>query len=195
MNNNFKGKCGSCKQMDINNCRGYRYYCRKRASYYEAVDPNTCYAYDFDEERDYDELERMEKAKRCYITTVLCEILGFDDNCEILSIMRELRRNVLQKDLRYLGLMMEYDDIGPVIAESLRNDNDALWIAKELLEHYIKPIIKYVGIKNYDTAIVLYYNMTNLLKENYQIVDNNEIIEDYDQSNGGHGRVYKKVNC
>ena len=58
----------------------------------------------------------------------------------------------------------------------------------------IKPIIVYINNRNYDAAVVLYQNMTNLLKENYALVDC-EDVKDYDQSKGGHGRVYKKVNC
>ena len=174
----FADKCGSCGYLNLKEYRGHKYYCEKDYTYYE-IAKLKCHNYiaaeDFipEDKRDYYDIKKANRGD-CYITTVLCEILGFDDHCEILNIMREFRRSVLQRDLRYLGLMMEYDDIGPVIAESLCNDENALWIAKELLEHYLKPIIKFINAKNYDAAIVLYYNMTNILKENYQIIDNNE---------------------
>jgi len=188
----YHNKCGSCEHLNINSPCGYKYSCSKRYGYHD-LNEVKCSSYRFDKYRDYNELERIE-SRQCYITTILCEILGLEDNCEILNAMREFRRVVLQRNLRYLGLLMDYDDVGPKIAECLRNDENKLWIAKELLKHYISPIINCIKEQNYDSAVIMYYNMTNLLMENYQIVGDNEMIEDYDQSMGGHGRVYKKVN-
>lgn len=190
MTNKYFNCCGSCTKMDVEKTSGYKYYCEKRNAFYEASDPNICYAYDFDIERDYDELERKENLNSCYITTILCLILKFDDNCEILNIMREFRSNVLQKDIKYLSLLLEYDTIGPKIAEYLLEDENSLWIAKELLIHYIKPIIEYIQIKNFDNAVIMYTRMMNLLKENYGLNDDIQILN-YDWQEGGHGKVYQ----
>lgn len=194
MTNKYINCCGSCTRMDIEKNHGYKYYCEKRDAFYEASDPNICYAYDFDLERDYDELERRENLNSCYITTILCQILKFDDNCEILNIMRTFRNNVLQKDNRYLNILLEYDTIGPKIAENLIKDEDAHWIAKELLIHYIKPIIEYISINHIDNAVIMYTRMINLLKENYGINNDLQVLK-YDFQKGGHGKVYQlKVN-
>ena len=193
----FEDNCASCGHLDMNDYRGREYYCKKKYTYYNPL-KTKCDDYksaeDMGDNRDYYDIKKITRSD-CYLTTIICEILGFEDDCEILTIMRMFRNNVLQKDLRYVGLLVEYDMIGPKIAHSLKNDSDALWICKELLEHYIKPIIIYINNKNYDAAIVLYQNMTNLLKDNYALVDCEEVSKDYDQSKGGHGRVYTKVNC
>lgn len=189
--NKYRSKCGSCLYLNIKNRTGCKYPCSKVYGLH-SIDEDKCSRHELDEERNYDELERIEK-NDCYITTILCEILGFEDNCEILQIMRAFRHNILQKDIRYLGILYEYDLSGPIIANNLKNDENALWIAKELLEHYIKPIILFIKKNDYNSAVVLYINMTNLLKDSYAIGDIFEYDDDYDHEKGGHGRVYKKV--
>ena len=192
----YGDKCGSCGHLDMNNYRGYKYYCKERYTYCDPSNPK-CRDYksadEMGDRRDYYDIKKINQAD-CYLTTVICEILGFNDDCEILSIMRSFRNNILQKDLRYLSILIQYDVVGPSIATNLKNDENALWIAKELLKHYIRPIIKFIENKNYDAAVVVYKNMTELLIENYALVDDSYLIEDYDQSLGGHGRVHKKVN-
>lgn len=190
-------KCGSCGHLNMNDYRGYRYYCKKKYEYVDPSDSKCWYyesAYEMNDNRDYYDIKKIDRPD-CYLTTIICDILGFADDCEILTIIRSFRNNVLQKDLHYLGILIEYDTIGPKISECLKNDEDALWIAKELLKHFIQPIIVLINNKNYDAAAVMYQNMTSMLKENYGIENSIMDIPDYDQSKGGHGRVYKKVNC
>ena len=188
----YRNKCGSCVNLKLNEPISGGYKCVRLSGVHTINEEKCGWRYEIDEDRDYDMLERNNRSD-CYLTTIICEILGLDDNCEILTIMRHFRNDILQKNLKYIGILVEYDMIGPMIANNLKNDENSLWIAKELLEHYIKPIIIYINNRDYDNAIVLYQNMTNLLKENYGIYDTNELVEDYDQSKGGHGRVYKKV--
>lgn len=69
----------------------------------------------------------------------------------------------------------------------------ALWIAEQLLENYLLPIVALINNKDYDAAVVMYQNMVNVLKENYGIDDSIEDIAHYDQLKGGHGYAYTKV--
>jgi len=189
--------CGSCGHLDMKEYRGRTYYCNEKNDYIDPLNlkcPDYKAASEMNDNRDYWDIKKITEPD-CYLTTIICDILGMSDNCEILTIMRSFRNNVLQKDLRYLGILMEYDTIGPKISECLKNDEDALWIAKELLENFIKPIIVNISSKNYEDAINMYINMTSWLKENYCIDNKVVVVSDYDQSKGGHGRVYKKVNC
>lgn len=127
--------------------------------------------------------------------TIICDILDFDDNSEIIEKIHLFRNEILKKDSRYANFLMENGDIESTISEYLKSDENALWLANELLVYYIKPIINFIDVQNYDAAIIMYQNMLNVLKENYCIENNAVVISDYDQSQGGHGRVYKKVNC
>lgn len=194
----FENTCGACAYMDLDKYRGYRFYCQEDWDYYELTKSRCRKFVDIREcsnckQRDYYDLKRANRGD-CYLTTIICDLLGFSNDCEILAIMRMFRNNVLQKDLRYLGILMEYDVIGSTIANNLKNDENAIWIAKELLENFIKPIILNIKNNDYQTAINIYLNMTNILKENYGISEFFEGVENYDQFKGGHGRVYTKVN-
>lgn len=192
----FQDKCGSCGYMDLNDYRGCKYYCKRDYTYYDIMNDKCLYyteACELDDNRDYYDIKKANRSD-CYLTTIVCTILGFADDCEILNVMRMLRNNILQKNKRYMGLLMEYDFCGPRIAKCLLEDENAKWIAKELLENFLKPIILYIGNNDYEAAIVMYENMTNILKENYNINDYTYYLSDYDQTKGGHGVVYRKVN-
>lgn len=47
----------------------------------------------------------------CFITTVLCNVLGLSDNHETLNTLRNFRDNILQKDGCYKEILQVYDSI------------------------------------------------------------------------------------
>ena len=40
----------------------------------------------------------------CYITTIVCDVLGLDDDCSLLNNLRSFRDNILQKDAKFTPL-------------------------------------------------------------------------------------------
>lgn len=132
----------------------------------------------------------------CFITTVLCNILGLPDNHETLSILRNFRDNVLKKDKKYKEILMIYDGIGPMVADKLFNDSDSEKKAFEVYENSIKPIIEEVNNENYDRAIRHYLYMTLYLVSEYNLRETYNALRDVDfgfmnfnQKTAGHGRV------
>ena len=159
----YRDKCGSCVKLDIDNCRSLTYYCRKKKKYYSACDSIICRYYKYDVNRDYDKLEWWKKEpwnenqiSNCYITTIMCEILSLPDDNKYLNTLREFRNNILQKDSKYSTILLEYDTIGPIIANHLKNDKDALRIAKGLIKNYLAPMIVNIENKEYEEAISIY---------------------------------------
>lgn len=126
----------------------------------------------------------------CYITTIVCNLLGFSDNCGILNTLRKFRNDVMQKDIAYKKVLYEYDTIGPKIACNLdkdfRNSEDKDLVF-ELYNFYIQPTARLVDEKKYDEAVARYSEMTNALKEYYGIDEDINVDENYDYENGGHG--------
>lgn len=128
----------------------------------------------------------------CYITTVICEILGLDDNCDYMQVLRHFRNNYLQKNPNTLGLLVEYDVIGPVIADHLRHDAKKEEIACNLMHQYIIPCVMEISDEKYGDATITYSSMTKNLIERYAIdgklpevtFDPNEDYSEY-----GHGRI------
>ena len=131
----------------------------------------------------------------CYLTTVLCEILRANDNNPFLNTMRSFRGNILQKDDKYKRLLVEYDIIGPEIAESLNNDPLKYQIAANAFGKYIKPITDLIRKKDYEQAVNMYMEMTNKLKSFYSIETTVNIndIKEADINYSGHGVYIKKI--
>lgn len=128
----------------------------------------------------------------CFLTTIICNILGFSDNNLILQTIRNFRNNILQNDEVYKPLLVEYDIIGPKIAEAISNDPLKKEIASKYFNGYILDIAVLIEEKQFEEAVNLYVKMTNELKNFYGInntVSNIE-IDAADIKESGHG-IYK----
>lgn len=194
-------QCGSCVSLNPNDRNGFTYYCERVRKYrrledspYQSETWLSSSCYEEDKGRDLEYLYKMDNPGGCYLTTILCDILKYPDSHKDLEIMRKFRDMVLQKDLRYLNILMEYDTIGPVIATKLRLDPNSKKIALMFAKNYIAPIVVFIQNNLYNEAISKYVEMVNILKNMYGVTLEDKII-DYDYSRGGHGYVFtKKMN-
>lgn len=194
-------QCGSCIHLNPNDKRNYTYYCDLVKKYRRMEDSClrtetffTRCGYEEDKGRDLEALYKMDNPGGCYITTIMCEILGFKDDYKDLQVIRAFRDNVLQKNPSYISILMEYDVIGPVISNYLKNDLNAVNIARTFVRTHIAPVVVFIEAGHFDLAIAKYVEMVNILKNMYGI--NMEAnVADYDYSRGGHGYVLtKEVN-
>ncbi len=194
--------CGECTYLNIEPGKGDLYGkfpCEKKWESHLATDPECdrfCTAYD----RDYNSIKNAWRYSNehassggCYLTTMLCNILKMPDNNVYLETMRKFRKDVLQKEEKYKSILVEYDIIGPKIADALNNDSQKETIAKKYFDSYIPAIIYNINNKNYDSAVFIYKTMTNLLKSFYGLNNINVTtleIENADIKKSGHG-IYK----
>lgn len=130
----------------------------------------------------------------CYITTIVCEILGYKDNCEILNVMREFRDNFLK--INYIPILLEYDQVGPIISERLRNDEERKKIALESMKKYLLPCGQAYKNGNPLEALNIYQEMIKSLKIRYNL-ETYEVNFDtpYDINTVGKGRVRINKNA
>ncbi len=187
----YSNLCGSCIHLDPNDRKSseFKYYCDKYHAYYTLTD--SCRYYEEAKGRNHDELYKKDNPSGCYITTILCDILNTEDNHKYLQLLRRFRDLVLQKEPRYASILMEYDVIGPVIANNIKNDPNAHNLSTYFTNNYILPIVSMIEQKEFDLAIAKYIEMVNILKNAYSIRQNGEVV-DYDYTNGGHGYVFTK---
>ena len=192
--------CGECTYLDLSTGDIYgKFYCDKKWERHLSTDiecGSFCRAYS----RDSSTIQNAYRYSNdhtnsgCYLTTMLCNILGMNDNNIYLETMRNFRKNILQKDEKYKYLLVEYDIIGPKIAKYLNNDPLKEKIAQNYLKIYIVPIINLINEKKYELAINLYVFMTNSLKFLYDLshisISNIE-IDNADIKKSGHG-IYKQ---
>jgi len=185
----FEGKCGNCedfkdkdddeKLFDKSQAKYEKGHCVRYGCFYWAND--TC-----SKQNDRDRVS----LSPCYITTVVCDILGYGDNCGVLQGLRYLRDNVMQKAEKYAKTLYEYDTVGPKIARKLKEDKD-IELATALYNFYLVPTVLLVNDKKYDEAVTRYEEMTTGLKEVFGIEDV-VMPSDYNEKKGGHGLVYTK---
>jgi hypothetical protein len=174
----YETQCGGCIEYDYqgDNVKGY-------CSYYK------CYYYPGD---GCSHQRPRESSSSCYITTIICDVLGFSDDAGILNTLRGFRDNVMQKDSKYFKTLLEYDVVGPVIAKFIKEEynnthDDEMWI--QFYNFYLSPTANLIKEEKYDEAVLRYKEMVESLKDYYGIEKEVNIIEDYDMSKGGHGKV------
>lgn len=138
---------------------------------------------------------RKEDQTGCFITTIICDILGYDDNCDVLNNLRNFRNNIMQKDITYRPLLLEYDIIGPKIANNIKieyetNKDKSLW--QKIYDIYLVPTSNLIKEAHNNKAVCKYREMVNILKEYYSLkleMEDIRKINNYDMSTGGHGKV------
>ena len=197
--------CGYCTYMDVTKEKEGKFYCEHLDGYQfaDSEDSKDCNYQCERFSRDMylgDDAIKVSKAWKkshsssgCFITTVVVNILGYDDNCEILSVLRKFRDTYLQKDSQYRGLLMQYDVIGPVISNKILEDKDSYDVSIDLYFDHLIPCVDSLKQGDVEAAILKYVDMVNMLKNKYlrdaNLEISSEIEENYDQSIGGHGRL------
>ena len=132
----------------------------------------------------------------CFITTIVCNTLGMEDNVSYLETLRSFRNNILQKNDEYKDILATYDVVGPIISCNLDHDKNRLQICKNLFDLGILNVCKFLENGEQDKAIELYTDMTNLLIQGYGITETYDCdyLNNMDMSKAGHGkRLVHKV--
>lgn len=185
----FEGKCGDCeyfKDKDDDN----KPFDTKWANYEQGHCTWYRCFYWADDTCSHQKKRGSYTFSLCYITTVVCNILGYNDDCGVLQSLRNLRDNVMQKDEKYAKTLYEYDTVGPKIASKLQEDRD-IELATALYNFYLVPTALLVNEEKYDEAVHRYQEMTTGLKDAFGI-DETVMPQNYDVKKGGHGLVYTK---
>lgn len=194
--------CGNCTYLDLStgNCYG-KYYCNKKWDRHLATDsacPSYTKAYSRNNStiKNAVDFSNSHTNSNCYITTILCDLLGLSDNNYYIETLRHFRNNYLQNNDKYKSLLVEYDIIGPMIANNLKIDKQSRMISAKVFYNYISPIVSLINDKMYEDAIIRYIMMVEKLKNLYGI---NRIVTCYeidecDIKLSGHGKYVKKLN-
>lgn len=174
----YEEQCGGCTYYDFQG-DNYKGYCSWYKSYYYPGDSCS------------HQNPREQGSSGCYITTIICDKLGYSDDCGVLNTLRGFRDNIMQKNCKYCRTLFEYDVIGPKIAGMIKEDNTTdqeLWI--NFYNFYLQQTANLILNQQYDEAVARYTEMVNSLKDYYGINESIvEIAKNYDMSQGGHGKL------
>lgn len=193
--------CSECTFLNLEKEESGKFRCDRDYSYHYANAPacsREVWAYSRDESLAKDAINKSKSHQSsggiCYLTTITCEILGLEDNNKYLQTLRRFRKEKLQKDDKYKEILVQYDIVGPIIAERLRYEERNNFIAKNLLTLGISKACESINQGNDLEAIRIYTTMTKLLIDGYkiEITPTDEQINNADINKSGHG-VYVKT--
>ena len=179
-----------------------KYYCERKGEYRYACD-SKCYSFceaysrsNYSRENMYDFSKNHSGGSGCYLTTIICQLLGYPDNNFYLNTLRNFRDTVMKTNINYIPLLLTYDTIGPIIANNLSKDINGKIIAKTLFEKYIINSIIAIHKGKNQKAIDIYTAMTDELAKYYNVSTNIIIprIDEIEKKHLGHGRVRKIQN-
>ena len=157
--------CAECALYDSKGAPkwGNEHYCSKKGKY---LAPTTSACSSFIKNNEKEGYQRA----GCYITTIVCNILGYPDDCELLVVLRDFRENYLKQHEEYLPLLVEYDQIGPIISDNIMSDPDAKIAAIENTRNFLIPCVQAIKEGNLAKAIEIYKGMVLLLKLKYSLL-------------------------
>lgn len=186
----FKGRCLTCVNFDLQEQGNNKMFkCQKYGRYMTCDD--SCSKYSYNCVRTNAMIEDAFK-EPCYITTILCTILGYEDDCKYLTSFRIVRES-MKNHKEGRNILHEYDVYGPLIADKLHSDfntdsKKTTEFAKLLEQNFLQYIDYLIGEKNYCEAIYTYYHMTLYLLGHYNIEYKPLQYTDSDTNNLGHAR-------
>ena len=119
----YEGKCGSCANFE--EAKGNQLYDTGNSCYVKGF--CTWYrSYYYPDDSCVSHYKSRPSSSNCYITTLVCNRLGKEDNCEELETLRKFRNDVLQEDEKYASILFEYDTVGPQIAKELCTEDQTI---------------------------------------------------------------------
>lgn len=176
----FFGDYYCMKKEETVSSSNYEKYCKKN---YETDGYGECPIY-----------KHEEPSSGCFITTIVCDIIGLEDKNIYLMLLRKFRNNYLQKNQKGIEILEQYDFIGPVISQKIYEDENKQQLAQNLFINNLVPVFDDIIKDNYTEAIKKYTKMVNQLIEKYNLnalaltIPTNNYDYQKDYSLYGHGR-------
>ena len=209
--------CAACTYLGEEADYEGKYYCESKGEDHYAFDPkcyNFCEAYSrsnsarenmYDNSYNHNSSSSSSSSSYdspiCYLTTAMCNILGYPDDNYYLQMLRTFRDETLKKDVKYIPILLTYDTIGPQIAYNLYQDEFKTTIAKTLFTAYITKAVSAIEENKTQEAVNIYIAMTNTLARRYNIntrimhINPNSInLDNINMETLGHGRIRKLKN-
>lgn len=175
---------------------GGDYYCTKKGGVVNSdIYARYCRDYNYSACPIY----KQEASSGCFITTILCNVLGKKDDDKIMENMRSFRENILKNNPKYYNILWKYDRIGPVIASCINNDPEKLKLANNLYTSVLTNINEHIENQENEKAVARYQIMVielikhYNLKETYALVKDSFNVNELDVASSGHGRVKMKL--
>lgn len=155
------GRCKNCDSYEgeYNEDHGYCNYYRKKV---KAYDEWGCYSGNDDGNNNDNDDDNSDTG--CYLTTLMCELLGYEDDCFELTYLRDFRQNYMQNNIEGQKLLSQYKDISHPIVKKLHMRLDKKEIALKMKNNYIISAIERIENGNPEGGIAIYKDMVAYLQ-------------------------------
>jgi len=101
---------------------------------------------------------------KCFITTAAVEIMGLDDNGEVLETLRNYRDAYMSRYEEGRNLVVEYYQIAPKIVEAIDNTSNPIEVYSELYSKYILKAKEQIDNEQEEDALITYRSMVEYAK-------------------------------
>lgn len=105
----------------------------------------------------------------CFISTVVCEYFGKEDDCEELNTLRNYRDNWLRVQSNGEELIKKYYETAPIIVKELKDSPNYPKYCEELWNRYLQPCLDFIKNQKYELCKNLYIEMFNYL--HYELIE------------------------
>jgi len=106
------------------------------------------------------------------LTTVVCQVLSYEDDCFALENLRKFRSEVLEKTDSGKKLLVEYKKVSDLIIPNIESDEEKENVCCYVYDNYIIHVNKLVEESKNDAAIDKYTEMVNYFINKYCIINN-----------------------
>lgn len=170
----YESYCAACTYLGEKSDYTGKYYCSKKGEEHYAHDPKCsrfCEAYS---RSNYARSNMIDNSKShasggCYLTTIMCQLLGYTDNNYYLNVLRNFRDKTMKPNPNYIPLLLKYDVVGPVISKKIAEDPCGKEIANIFFINYISKAVNAIEEGKNQTAINIYTGMTEALAYKYEV--------------------------
>ena len=100
----------------------------------------------------------------CFISTVICEYFGKNDDCIELTTLRKYRDNWLKKQPDGKHLITEYYNNAPLLVSKLKTSVNYEFYCRYLWHNYLQPCLLFIENRHFELCKVRYIEMYRYLQ-------------------------------
>ena len=129
--------------------------------------------------RELEEMESAEERKNnglCFISTAICGALGKPDDCEELSVLRQLRDTYMQETPDRRAEVALYYQLAPRIVERIDSSRSAAELWAEIARDHVLPVVAAARAGNCVAAHRLYARMVRELSLRWLVPYEQELL-------------------
>lgn len=173
-------RCMFCSHIDLYNRRNEEEaYCNQLRRFFDVNNSGSCGYYipsyksgrqcELENEDAIQRCQGNSNSSSCFITTAVCDILNYPDDCLELNVLRYLRDEYMIPNLENRQKLIEYYVLGPLISKKMKQDPNKVALASNLYKTYLKPSVELVLDGKYQESVSYYELMVKGLKQRYHL--------------------------